>query len=84
MTPQVAQQFDTIARVLGGQWWLVVLAYGLLWAVLFGFIVFVYMRLSRIEKQISIIETTVKRRDKLDAAEAAEAAEKSAAPGPAS
>jgi hypothetical protein len=84
MTPQVAQQFDTIARVLGGQWWLVVLAYGLLWAVLFGFIVFVYMRLSRIEKQISIIETTVKRRDKLDAAEAAEAAEKSAAAKPAS
>jgi hypothetical protein len=84
MTPQVAQQFDTVARVLGGQWWLVVLAYGLLWAVLFGFIVFVYMRLSRIEKQISIIETTVKRRDKLDAAEAAEAAAKSTAAKPAS
>jgi hypothetical protein len=75
MSPQVAQQFDTVARVIGGQWWLVVVAYGLLWAVLFGFIAFVYVRLSRIEKQISIIETTVKRRDKLDAADAADAAQ---------
>jgi CcmD family protein len=59
-------------------------AYGLIWIVLFGFMVFVYVRLSRIEKQISIIETTVKRRDKLDAADAAEAADKAAAAKPAS
>jgi hypothetical protein len=58
-------------------------AYGLIWIVLFGFILFVYLRLSRVEKQIAIIEGTVKRREKLDAAEAAEAAEKTAAAKPA-
>jgi hypothetical protein len=58
-------------------------AYGLIWLVLFGFIVFVYMRLSRVEKQIAIIEGSVKRREKLDAAEAAEAADKAAEVKPA-
>jgi CcmD family protein len=52
----------------------VVIAYGLIWLVLFGFVLFVYMRLSRTEKQVAIIEETVRRREKLDAADAAEAA----------
>ncbi len=77
MTPQVAQQFATVSRVIGDQWPLVVGAYGLIWIVLFGFVVFVYTRLTRVEKQVAIIESTVKRREKLDAAEAAEAAEAS-------
>jgi CcmD family protein len=75
----VTAQFDMVARVIGDQWWLVAIAYGLIWIVLFGFIVFVYTRLTRVEKEIAIVETTVKRREKLDAAEAAEAAEKAAA-----
>jgi CcmD family protein len=80
MTPQVAQQFETVSRVIGDQWPLVVGAYGLIWVVLFGFMVFVYTRLSRVEKEIAVIEGTVKRREKLEAAEAAEAAEKPGKP----
>ena len=50
--------------------------YGLLWAVLFGYIVWVYTRLLRVEKQVTVVESSVRRRDKLEAADAAEAAEK--------
>ncbi len=67
MNPDVAAVLPQMPYVVG--------AYGLIWIVLFGFVLFVYMRLSRTEKQVAIIEETVRRREKLDAANAAEAAE---------
>ena len=51
------------------------MGYGLLWAVLFGYIVWVYTRVVGVEKQVTAVEASVRRRDKLEAAEAAEAAE---------
>jgi hypothetical protein len=64
-------------RVVLPQLPFVIAAYGLLWAVLFGFIVWVYTRVTRVEQQVAVIEESVRRRDKLEAAEAAEAAERS-------
>ena len=51
-----------------------IIGYGLLWAVLFGYILWVYTRVTAVEKQVSVLESSVRRRDKLDAADAAEAA----------
>jgi len=61
-------------RVVLPQLPFVIGAYGLLWVVLFGYIVWVYTRVTRIEKQVGVIEESVRRRDKLDAADAAERA----------
>jgi heme exporter protein CcmD len=62
-------------RVVLPQLPFVIMAYGLLWAVLFGFIVWVYTRVTRVEKEVAVIEASVRRRDKLEAAEAAERAQ---------
>jgi hypothetical protein len=64
-------------RVVLPQLPFVIAAYGLLWAVLFGFIVWVYTRVTRVEQQVAVIEESVRRRDKLEAAEAAERASSS-------
>jgi len=52
----------------------VVGAYGILWIVLFGYMVWVYTRVTNVEKQVKVLEESVRRRDKLEAAEAAERA----------
>ena len=62
-------------RVVLPQLPFVIGAYGLLWVVLFGYIVWVYTRVVGVEKQVTAVEASVRRRDKLEAAEAAEAAE---------
>ena len=41
----------------------VLAAYGLLWLGLFGYITFVLLRLGGLEKQISLLESTMARRD---------------------
>lgn len=41
----------------------VIAAYGLLWLGLFGYITFVLRRLGGLEKQISVLESTMARRD---------------------
>ena len=61
-------------RVVLPQLPFVIGAYGLLWIVLFGYTVWVYTRVTRVEKQVSVIEESVRRRDKLEAADAAERA----------
>ena len=43
--------------------------YALLWAVLFGYVIWVYTRLTKVEKQVRVLEESVRRRDKLDAAD---------------
>jgi len=53
-----------------------IMGYGLLWIVLFGYMVWVYTRVTNVEKQVGVIEESVRRRDKLEAADAAEAAER--------
>ena len=55
---------------------LVVGAYGLIWVVLMAYMVFVFMRVGRAEKQVSLLEEAMRRRDKLAAAEKADAAER--------
>ena len=61
-------------RVVLPQLPFVIGAYGLLWIVLFGYVVWVYTRVTNVEKQVGVIEESVRRRDKLDAADAAELA----------
>jgi CcmD family protein len=56
----------------------VVGAYGLLWIVLFGYMVWVNSRLGRTEKEVAAVEAAVKRREKLDTAERIVAEEKAA------
>lgn len=41
----------------------VIAAYGLLWLGLFGYVAFVLRRLGGLEKQISVLESTMARRD---------------------
>ncbi|MDO9556390.1 MAG: CcmD family protein [Coriobacteriia bacterium] len=39
-------------------------AYGLIWVALLGYVGLVFSRLNRIEKEISVVEAAVKRREK--------------------
>jgi CcmD family protein len=54
----------------------VVIAYGLLWVVLFGYMVWVNARLGRTQREVAAVEASVMRRGKLDAAEKIVAEEK--------
>jgi CcmD family protein len=51
----------------------VVGAYGIIWIVLFAYTVFIFTRVGRAEKQVSLLEEAMRRRGKLEAAEDAEA-----------
>lgn len=45
----------------------VIAAYGLIWVALLGYVGLVFSRLKRIEKEISVVEAAVKRREKSEA-----------------
>ncbi|MDZ4655358.1 MAG: CcmD family protein [Coriobacteriia bacterium] len=42
----------------------VIAAYGLIWIALLGYVGLVFSRLNRIEKEISVVEEAIKRREK--------------------
>jgi CcmD family protein len=42
----------------------VIAAYGIIWVALLGYVGLVFSRLKRIEKEISVVEAAVKRREK--------------------
>ncbi len=42
----------------------VIVAYGLIWVGLIGYVGMVFSRLKKIEKEISVVESAVKRREK--------------------
>lgn len=68
-----------VIRAIGPQVPFVVGAYGLLWAVLFGYMVWVNSRLSRTEKAVNAVDAAIARRDKAGSAKDIVAEEKAKA-----
>jgi CcmD family protein len=58
MDPVLSEIYRTVITAVP----YVLAAYGLLWVGLFGYITFVLMRLSRLEKQLDVVEGSLDRR----------------------
>jgi CcmD family protein len=59
MDPVLAEIYRTVITAVP----YVLAAYGLLWVGLFGYITVVLLRLSRLEKQLDVVEASMARRD---------------------